>query len=156
MLEITDLSINYGGIQALQNINLTVNSGEVVTLIGANGAGKSTTLRAISRLIRPRSGQILYDGRDITQARPHEVVRLGIAQCPEGRRVLARLSVLDNLELGAYGRTDRAAKKVQNKRVGKGGMVQDIEVDYKAVLAGKIADPELKEGDVVVVKESFF
>ena len=109
LLEIKNLSVNYGGIQALQNVNLTVHPGEVVTLIGANGAGKSTTLRAVSRLVRPHSGQIVYDGRDITHARPHEVVRLGIAQCPEGRRVLSRLTVLDNLELGAYGRTDRAA-----------------------------------------------
>jgi branched-chain amino acid transport system ATP-binding protein len=80
-------------------------------LIGANGAGKSTALRAISRLLSPRTGQIVYDGRDIGRLRPDEVVRLGIAQCPEGRRVLGRQSVLDNLLLGAYTRSDRAQVK---------------------------------------------
>lgn len=108
LLEIRELYVNYGGIQALQNVNLTVNLGEVVTLIGANGAGKSTTLRAISRLIDPRSGQIVYQGRDITRRPPHEVVRLGIAHSPEGRRVLAKQTVLDNLELGAYTRSNLA------------------------------------------------
>jgi branched-chain amino acid transport system ATP-binding protein len=101
--------VNYGGIQALQEVDLVVYPGEVVSLIGANGAGKSTTLRAISRLINPRAGSISYDGRDITRLRPDEVVRLGIAQSPEGRRVLARQRVYDNLLLGAYTRTDRAA-----------------------------------------------
>ncbi|MBD2183008.1 ABC transporter ATP-binding protein [Planktothrix sp. FACHB-1355] len=108
LLEIRELYVNYGGIQALQNINLTVNAGEVVTLIGANGAGKSTTLRAISRLLDPRSGQIIYQGRDITKRAAHEVVRLGIAHSPEGRRVLSRQTVLDNLELGAYIRSNSA------------------------------------------------
>jgi branched-chain amino acid transport system ATP-binding protein len=109
LLEIRNLSVNYGGIQALQDISMTINAGEVVTLIGANGAGKSTTLRAISRLVRPRSGHIVYDGRDITRCRPDEVVQMGIAQSPEGRRVLARQTVYDNLLLGAYTRRDRAA-----------------------------------------------
>ena len=90
-------------------MNLVVYPGEVVTLIGANGAGKSTTLRAISRIIKLRSGNMTYDGRDITHCRPDEVVRQGIAHCPEGRRVLARLSVYDNLVLGAYIRKDQAA-----------------------------------------------
>jgi branched-chain amino acid transport system ATP-binding protein len=108
LLEIRELSVNYGGIQALQTINLTINAGEVVTLIGANGAGKSTTLRTISRLLNPRHGQIIYDGRDILKLRPDEVVQLGIAQSPEGRRMLTRLSVIDNLTLGAYTRRDRA------------------------------------------------
>ncbi|MCA1553937.1 MAG: ABC transporter ATP-binding protein [Chloroflexi bacterium] len=108
LLDIQNLSVNYGGIQALKDVDLRVNRGEVVTLIGANGAGKSTTLRAISRLINPRSGHIFYDGRDITRARPDVAVRLGIAQVPEGRRILAQLSVMDNLELGAFTRRDRA------------------------------------------------
>jgi branched-chain amino acid transport system ATP-binding protein len=102
LLEIKNLNVNYGGIQALKDIDLAVNAGEVVTLIGANGAGKTTTLRTISKLINPRSGQIYYNGRVITRCRAHEVVRLGIAHSPEGRRVLARQTVLDNLELGAY------------------------------------------------------
>ncbi len=109
LLDIRDLSVNYGGIQALVGIALAVYPGEVVTLIGANGAGKSTTLRTISRLLKPRTGQIIYDGKDITRSMPHQVVRMGIAQCPEGRRMLARQSVLSNLELGAYWRRDRQA-----------------------------------------------
>ncbi len=109
MLELKGLYVNYGGIQALQNVDLIVNTGEVVTLIGANGAGKSTTLRAISRLVNLRSGQIRYSGRDITRCPAYKVVRLGIAHSPEGRRVLSRQTVLDNLELGAYIRSNQAA-----------------------------------------------
>ena len=90
----------------MQNINLTVNAGEVVSLIGANGAGKSTTLKAISKIINPRQGQIIYGGRDITKRPAHEVVKLGIAHSPEGRRVLTQQTVLANLELGAYVRSD--------------------------------------------------
>lgn len=102
ILEVKDLFVNYGGIEALRNINLIVKQGEVVTLIGANGAGKSTTLRAISRMISCKSGEIIYNGRNIVRRQAHEVVQLGIAHCPEGRRVLARQTVLDNLLLGAY------------------------------------------------------
>lgn len=108
LLEINNLSVNYGGIQALKDINLVVDAGEVVTLIGANGAGKSTTLRAISRLINIRKGEIIYSGRNINRRQPHEIVQLGIAHSPEGRRVLARQTVLDNLELGAYILTNKA------------------------------------------------
>lgn len=116
LLEIKNLDVNYGAIQALEGINLVVNQGEVVTLIGANGAGKSTTLKAISRLINPRRGQIFYQGREITRARPDRVVKLGIAQSPEGRRVLARQTVLDNLKLGAYTRSDRLGIKADLER----------------------------------------
>ncbi|PLZ97531.1 ABC transporter ATP-binding protein [Fischerella thermalis CCMEE 5268] len=111
ILEIKNLYVNYGGIQALQNINLVVNNGEVVTLIGANGAGKTTTLRAISKIINPKSGEIIYSGRNITRRQPHEVVQLGIAHCPEGRRVLTRQTVYDNLLLGAYIRSQQAEIK---------------------------------------------
>lgn len=111
LLELKNISVNYGGIQALQNINLTINAGEVVSLIGANGAGKSTTLRAISKIVNLRQGQIIYNGRDISRRQPHEVVKLGIAHSPEGRRVLAKQTVLANLELGAYIRSDSAAVK---------------------------------------------
>lgn len=111
LLEIKQLSVNYGGIQALQAIDLTVYPGEVITLIGANGAGKSTTLRAISRIVNSRAGQILYNGQDITRHQAHKVVQMGIAHSPEGRRILARQTVLDNLELGAYTRSDRLSIK---------------------------------------------
>lgn len=115
LLEINNLSVNYGGIQALKDINLVVNTGEVVTLIGANGAGKSTTLRAISRLINIKNGEIIYEGRNINRRQPHEIVKLGIAHSPEGRRILARQTVLDNLELGAYIHNDKAEIKADIK-----------------------------------------
>ncbi len=108
LLEIANLSVNYGGIQAIMDLNLTINGGEVVTLIGSNGAGKTTTLRAISRIIRSKSGTITFGGKDITRAEASGVVKLGIAQSPEGRQVLAKQSVYDNLEMGAYIRHDRA------------------------------------------------
>ncbi len=107
MLEINNLSVNYGGIQALLDVSLTVNEGEIVTLIGANGAGKTTTLRSISGLVAPRSGQIIYNGKNITSLSPDQIVKVGIAHSPEGRRVLAKQTVLDNLELGAFIRGDR-------------------------------------------------
>ncbi|WP_026733583.1 ABC transporter ATP-binding protein [Fischerella sp. PCC 9605] len=116
VLEIKNLYVNYGGIQALQNINLVVNNSEVVTLIGANGAGKTTTLRAISKIINPKSGEIIYSGRNIVRRQPHEVVQLGIAHCPEGRRVLARQTVYDNLLLGAYIRSRQAEIKADIQR----------------------------------------
>ncbi|MEI7770350.1 MAG: ABC transporter ATP-binding protein [Chloroflexales bacterium] len=109
LLAINGLSVNYGGIRALQGVQIQIYPGEVVTLIGANGAGKSTTLRAISRLVHVSAGQITYAGRDITRLRAHEVVALGIAHSPEGRRMLARQTVLDNLTLGAYLRSDHSA-----------------------------------------------
>jgi len=108
LLELKNLSINYGAIQAVRNLDLEVNSGEIVTLIGANGAGKSTTLRGVSRLLKSREGTIRFDGVDITRQAPDSVVRLGIAQSPEGRQVLARQTVLDNLKLGAFVRNDHA------------------------------------------------
>lgn len=107
LLEIHQLSVNYGGIQALQAIDLVIHPGEVVTLIGANGAGKSTTLRTISRIVNPSSGRIFYNGQEISRRRAHEVVRMGIAHSPEGRRILSQQTVLDNLHLGAYTRSDR-------------------------------------------------
>ena len=106
LLELKNLTLNYGGIQALENINLRVQPGEVVTLIGANGAGKTSTLRAISRINKIRAGSIHFDGREITRADASSVVKSGIAQSPEGRQVLARQSVRDNLEMGAYIRND--------------------------------------------------
>jgi branched-chain amino acid transport system ATP-binding protein len=111
MLEINDLSVNYGGIKALQQVSLRVETGEIVTLIGANGAGKTTTLKTISRLLTPKTGRIIYQDQDITALPPHEIVKRGIAHSPEGRRILARQTVLTNLELGAYTRSDRLGIK---------------------------------------------
>jgi len=108
LLALEQLSIHYGRVQALEHVSLEVHAGEVVTLIGANGAGKSTALRSISRIVPIYHGRIVFDGRDISGARPNEVVRMGIAQVPEGRRMLARQTVLDNLLLGAYTRTNAA------------------------------------------------
>lgn len=111
MLELVNVSVNYGSIQALKDINLVVNQGEIVTLIGSNGAGKSTTLKMISRLINLRQGKLIYQGKDITNLRPDQVVKMGIAQSPEGRRILSRQTILTNLELGAYSRSDRLGIK---------------------------------------------
>jgi branched-chain amino acid transport system ATP-binding protein len=112
ILELSAIDVRYGGIQALKNINLMIKQGEVVSLVGANGAGKTTTLRAISKIVNFQSGNLLYQGRNINRRPAHEVVKLGIAHCPEGRRVLAKQSVLNNLLLGAYIRTDQQEIKV--------------------------------------------
>lgn len=108
--------MNYGAIQALQQIDLVVNAGEIVTLIGANGAGKSTLLKAVSRLVNPVGGKIFYEGQDISRRSPDRMVKLGVAHSPEGRRVLARQTVLTNLELGAYVRSDRLGIKADIER----------------------------------------
>jgi branched-chain amino acid transport system ATP-binding protein len=105
-LEVDDIKTYYGNIQALKGISLEVNEGECVTLIGSNGAGKSTTLRSISGLTPPRSGSIRFDGREISQLPPQEIVGLGICQSPEGRKCFQRMTVRENLELGAYLRRD--------------------------------------------------
>ena len=102
MLEVHNLSVQYGAITALHGISLTVPAGGIVTLIGGNGAGKTTTLRAISGKVKPTSGRILFDGQDITGLAPHEIVRRGLAHSPEGRLVFANLTVMENLQMGAY------------------------------------------------------
>ena len=117
ILELEDVHTYYGAIHALKGISLTVNEGEIVTLIGANGAGKSTTLRSINGLNHPRRGRIRFRGRDITHAAPHGIVKHGIAQSPEGRRLFPRMSVLENLEMGAFQRTDRSGLKDDMERV---------------------------------------
>jgi branched-chain amino acid transport system ATP-binding protein len=106
LLEVSELHTFYGTIEALKGVSLEVNEGEIVTLIGSNGAGKSTTLRSISGLTPPREGSIRFDGLEIGETPPQEIVRLGISQSPEGRKVFQRMTVRDNLDLGAYLRRD--------------------------------------------------
>ena len=108
MLEITHLAVSYGAINALHGISLKVERGQIVTLIGSNGAGKSTTLRAISGLIRPKSGDIHYEGASLAGLPPHEIVKRGLSHVPEGRMVFANLTVLENLRMGAYLQTNAA------------------------------------------------
>ena len=107
LLKVTDLEVSYGGIDALRGISFDVEEGEIVTLIGANGAGKSTTLRTICGLVRPSAGRIVYDGRDITSQSTQRIVSEGIALVPEGRRVFDNLTVKENLLIGAYLRKDK-------------------------------------------------
>jgi branched-chain amino acid transport system ATP-binding protein len=109
MLEVNEIHSYYGNIHALKGISLTVDKGEIVTLIGANGAGKTTTLKTISGTMHPRHGSITLDGKHIETVPPHEIVMRGIGQAPEGRKVFGALTVLENLEMGAYARTDQAA-----------------------------------------------
>ncbi|WP_320045994.1 ABC transporter ATP-binding protein [uncultured Ilyobacter sp.] len=111
MLEIKNLNLHYGMIHALRDINVKVNQGEIVTLIGANGAGKSSTLRALSGLEKASSGEILFEGKDISKSPANEIVAMGMSHVPEGRRVFANLTVYENLELGAYLRKDKDVKK---------------------------------------------
>ena len=106
MLSVKDLEVSYGAIRAVKGISFHVNKGEIVTLIGANGAGKTTTLHAISALLKPKAGEITFCGTPITHTEAHKIIRLGLAQVPEGRRVFSQLTVQQNLELGAYTRTD--------------------------------------------------
>jgi branched-chain amino acid transport system ATP-binding protein len=112
MLTIKNLSVYYGAIRALDGISLEVNEGEIVTMIGANGAGKSTTIRSISGLVRPRSGEVMFEGKPLHQLPPHDIVTLGVGQSPEGRRVFANMTVRENLELGAFTR-DRFKAEVK-------------------------------------------
>ena len=108
MLEIKDLVVNYGSIVALHGISIKVEKGSIVTLVGANGAGKSTTLRTISGIVKAAGGSITFDGQDITNIPPHKIVARGLAQSPEGRMVFANLTVMENLKMGAYLRNDKA------------------------------------------------
>ena len=118
MLKVDNIHTYYGNIQALKGISLTVEEGEIVTLIGANGAGKTTTLRTISGLLKPRQGQVFLEGEDLTDYKAHEIVYKGVAMVPEGRGVFSKLTVSENLEMGAYSRNDRA------------GIAQDMEYAF--------------------------
>ena len=117
LLELDGVETFYGSIQALRGISIEVQEGEIVTLIGSNGAGKSTTLRSINGLNHPRRGRIFFEGREITHDAPHVIVKMGIAQSPEGRKLFPRMSVTENLEMGAFQRSDRAAIREDMDRV---------------------------------------
>ena len=117
MLKVENLDVAYGNIKAIKGISLEVNQGEIVTLIGSNGAGKSTTLRAISGILKPRSGSITFNGERIDGVEGHEIVAKGICQSPEGRRIFPKMSVDENLDLGAFLRNDKAAIAADRERV---------------------------------------
>ena len=117
LLELSDVHTYYGAIHALRGVTMSIEEGEIVTLIGSNGAGKSTTLRTISGLLKPRQGEIVLRGKRIDGLPPHEIVTLGISQSPEGRRVFARMTVQENLEMGAFARRDRANLAAEFDRV---------------------------------------
>ena len=155
VLEIDDVHVYYGAIHALKGVSLNVNEGEIVTLIGANGAGKSTTLRAINGLSRPRQGTIRFQGREIGGTTPHSIVKSGIAQSPEGRRLFPRMSVMENLEMGAFQRTDRANfaedmarvfelfPRLEERRSQKAGTLSGGEQQMCAIGRALMARPKL-------------
>ncbi len=156
LLELHDVHTYYGTIHALKGVSLDVREGEIVTLIGANGAGKSTTLRSINGLNHPRSGTITFRGEDITQRPAHEIVKMGISQSPEGRRIFPRMSVLENLEMGAYQRQKGTPEykddlervytlfpRLQERHTQKGGTLSGGEQQMLAIGRALMARPSL-------------
>lgn len=155
MLEVNDLNVFYGAIHALKGINFHLEKGEIVTLIGANGAGKSTTLNTISGLLRARSGQVFFKDEDITLIEPQDIVRKGIVQVPEGRKIFATLSVIENLEMGAYLHNDKAQlesdlesvlkrfPRLRERRKQFGGTLSGGEQQMLAIARGLMSRPDL-------------
>jgi branched-chain amino acid transport system ATP-binding protein len=155
LLELNDVHTYYGAIHALRGVTLHVEEGEIVTLIGSNGAGKSTTLRTISGLLRPREGSIQLGGDRIDGRRPHEIVAMGVCQSPEGRRVFPRMSVFENLEMGAFLRRDRAAiatdfervfslfPRLKERRTQRGGTLSGGEQQMLAIGRALMASPRV-------------
>jgi len=155
MLKLTDVHTYYGAIHAVKGIDLEVQEGEIVTLIGANGAGKSTTLRSINGLNHPRRGSISFNGQNITDMPPHDVVKAGISQSPEGRRLFPHMSVLENLDLGAFQRTDRSQlgedldrvydlfPRLKERRSQKAGTLSGGEQQMVAIGRALMARPKL-------------
>jgi branched-chain amino acid transport system ATP-binding protein len=155
ILKVDDVHTYYGTIQALKGISIEVHEGEIVTLIGANGAGKSTTLRSINGLNHPREGTITFQGSNITDTPPHEIVKMGISQSPEGRHVFPRMSVLENLEMGAYQRENRSEisqdldrvytlfPRLQERRTQKAGTLSGGEQQMLAMGRALMARPKL-------------
>ena len=155
MLEVKDVHTYYGNIQALKGVSLQVNEGEVVTLIGSNGAGKTTTLRTIQGLLRPRQGSLLFEGSSLESLSTQAIVRLGISQSPEGRLIFPRMTVLENLEMGAFSRRDSLGIKSDKERVlnlfprlrerinQKGGTLSGGEQQMLAIARALMARPRL-------------
>ncbi|MCC7476056.1 MAG: ABC transporter ATP-binding protein [Pirellulales bacterium] len=155
LLEVENLGVFYGAIEALRGVSLCVEAGEVVTLIGANGAGKSTTLRTISGLLQPRSGKIVFDGRPIQNWPPHKVVETGLVQAPEGRKIFSNLTVEENLNLGAFLRNDKAAiakdreraleffPRVRERLAQQAGTLSGGEQQMLAIARALVARPKL-------------
>ena len=155
MLVVENINVFYGGIHALKDLTIEVEQGEIVTLIGSNGAGKSTTLNAISGLVRPKSGHILFKGKPIEHMAPHNIVVAGMVQVPEGRRVFAELSVRDNLELGAYTRRDKQGvahdfqrvfelfPRLEERKAQPAGTLSGGEQQMLAIGRGLMAAPQL-------------
>jgi branched-chain amino acid transport system ATP-binding protein len=155
ILELDDIHTYYGAIHALKGVSLEVHEGEIVTLLGANGAGKTTTLRSINGLNRPRQGRISFQGKEITQTPPHEIVKHGIAQSPEGRRLFPRMTVTENLEMGAFQRNDKAGirddmehvftlfPRLQERRTQKAGTMSGGEQQMCAIGRALMARPKL-------------
>jgi branched-chain amino acid transport system ATP-binding protein len=154
LLELQDVHSFYGGIEALKGISVEVEEGEVVTLIGANGAGKSTTLRSISGLTPPRQGSIRFDGAEISDMAPQDIVKLGISQAPEGRRIFPRMTVLENLELGAFLRNDTSIRgdidrvfalfpRLEERQRQKAGTMSGGEQQMLAIGRALMSNPKL-------------
>ena len=154
LLEITDIHTFYGNIEALKGISVTVDEGEIVTLIGSNGAGKSTTLRSVSGLTPPREGSIKFDGNEIGETPPQEIVSMGISQSPEGRKCFGRMTVRENLELGAYLRRDSKVHddmrrvfdlfpRLEERAKQKAGTMSGGEQQMLAIGRALMADPKL-------------
>ena len=155
LLEVSDLRAGYGPIDALHDVSLTVNEGEIVTMIGANGAGKTTTLMSISGAVRPRAGALTFAGNSLRSYPAHEIVKLGLAQSPEGRKIFPRLTVLENLEMGAFTRRDKPAVAadiekmfglfpILNERKGQaGGLLSGGQQQMLAIARALMARPKL-------------
>ena len=155
LLEVRDLDFAYGDVHVLHGVSLSVLSGEIVTLVGSNGAGKSTTLRNISRLLEPRSGSIVFDGHDLTRMSSHEIVELGVVQVPEGRRVFPEMTIAENLRMGSYvstARADRAANlergltlfpRLRERYSQLAGTLSGGEQQMLAIARGLMAKPRL-------------
>jgi len=155
MLELKGLSSGYGAIEALKSIDLRIDKGEIVTLIGANGAGKSTTLRSITGLVAPSSGEVIFEGRKLNGTPTHQITRLGISMVPEGRAIFANLTVLENLEMGAYLQKDRALyaasleraftlfPRLKERRKQAGGTLSGGEQQMLAIGRALMARPRL-------------